>query len=73
MFENFLRIKLDDLHGELDASMQTNKFFRGRHEENEKKREKLIIEINEKQFNLQQINDEKTFLQSEVERLKGYF
>lgn len=62
---------MDDLHGELDASMQTNKFFRDRHDENEKKRENLMREIGEKQFQLQQFSDEKTFLQSEVDRLKG--
>lgn len=55
----------------MDASIQTNKFFRDRHDDEEKKREKLINEINEQKFVLQQTNEEKNFLQSEVDRLKG--
>lgn len=55
----------------MDSSLKASALFRNRLEENEKKNDILNKEFNELRNSLNQTNDAKQFLLSEVDRLRG--
>lgn len=65
------RQKCEDLHSELDASLDINSTYRVRLDESNKNIDKLKGDANQSLFQLQQMSEEKHSLQSETERLKG--
>uniref|UniRef100_A0A914C6M9 A-kinase anchor protein 9 n=1 Tax=Acrobeloides nanus TaxID=290746 RepID=A0A914C6M9_9BILA len=62
--------KLNDLHGELDVSLETNASYRQKIDAEEKKYEALSSELKETRRTIQQLTDEKHIAHSEIERLK---
>ena len=62
---------MNDLHGELDVSLETNASYRQKIDAEEKKYEALSSELKETRRTIQQLNDEKQIAYNEIERLKG--
>ncbi|KAI3411760.1 hypothetical protein GPALN_001827 [Globodera pallida] len=64
------RQKSDDLHGELDASLETSAIFRRRLDDNAARMEALYAEMHQSRAQTQQALDDKNIMGAEVERLK---
>lgn len=62
---------MDDLLGELDASVNTNTFFRNKLDEEEKRFESLTQELIQSRRHAQQVAEERQIAQTEAERLRG--
>lgn len=62
---------MDDLHGELDASLHTNTFFRNRLDEEEKRLENLTQELIQSRRHAQEVAEERQMAQAEAQRLRG--
>ncbi|KAL3115669.1 hypothetical protein niasHT_018075 [Heterodera trifolii] len=62
--------KCDDLHGELDASLETSAIFRRRLDENVARMDTLCTELYQSRAQTQQALDDKNIMAAEVERLK---
>ncbi|KAI1713113.1 hypothetical protein DdX_09185 [Ditylenchus destructor] len=65
-----MKSKMDDLHGELDASLHTNTFFRNRLDEEEKRLENLTQELIQSRRHAQEVAEERQMAQAEAQRLR---
>uniref|UniRef100_A0A915CXS2 Uncharacterized protein n=1 Tax=Ditylenchus dipsaci TaxID=166011 RepID=A0A915CXS2_9BILA len=68
-----MKTKLDDLHGELDASVNTNTMFRNRLEEEEKRLEAITQELIQSRRHAQQVADENRFCKMKLSVLKKLY
>lgn len=67
---NMGKIKLEDLRGELDSSLNATTYYREKLESAERRIENLSIELRSALANAQQLADERAFHQGEINQLK---
>lgn len=65
------RIKLDDLRGELDASLEATSYFRQKFEAEQRRAENAAIEARAAQRRALKFSEEREYLYGEISRLKG--
>jgi len=65
------RLKLDALHGELDASFGTTQLFRSKLDDEKKKLDRFHAELSQQRGLSTQMSEEKALLQAEIERMAG--